>query len=193
MAALPVPEHVFALVTNFSSSFIEGAQQPIDGIVGMASETVSASRSPTLLDALFAAHPTLSRRFAFEYNAAANETTGSTLYLGATPPRLTPRGVHWLPSYLRTAGMWYVDLQDVRVQGVADDDDGAAAAVKTQEGILLGARNVKPRGLGMCGSKSRCVALIDTGSSFLAVPSVVFEGMMGEVLKHREDCRFVGT
>lgn len=167
LGPLVAPGFTFAEATTVSDNF-KSADEPLDGILGLAFQGASSSRHPPLLDVLYASGQISSRTFSF-FLSPSEDTAwihrGSVLILGPPDPEAMATSAPFLvyTPVLRQDDpkMWFVALD-----GLAIGDD-----------------------LNLCSfSDQPCVALPDTGTSFIAVPERRWPSIIAAITRHRPDC-----
>lgn len=164
---------IFAEVTQYSSNAFDDII--MDGIMGLAFSDAATSRAPTVIDSLLAANSISQRIFSFRLTRA--DTDGSVMVVGSPDPQFYDKNLGI--TYLSTVtddnngigpGMWWVDLSHIFMNYSVSGMEDMNACAKY-------------------GSK--CVALMDTGTSSLIVDERLFaENILTSILKHRSDCAY---
>jgi hypothetical protein len=162
VSGLVAAKQVFAEVVEYRTSF-DPETEPVDGILGLGFEEAALSRSPPLLESLFAQGVIPQRVFSFLLST--NASAQSLMVIGPPDEALfdTSRGLHYAPL-VEGDTRWTVHVEEVSV-------------------------DAKP--IRMCSrSQTPCRAWIDTGVSFLSIPYKYFATFVRFITDARPDCRF---
>jgi len=192
---------VFAEATTVTSNF-EQRIEPMDGILGFAFKGSSSSRSNTLLDTLYEQGQISSRVFSFYLGSSTVPgEKDSLLVIGPPDPSLyrdedeeededeaedqveeheegrrqqqqtkkqqrqkgKDKAIYWSDVlYSGQPQMWYVRMEAILIDGVDT---------------------------GLCGFwDTPCVALPDTGTSFIAIPLNRWDALVTKIIEARSDC-----
>eukprot|EP00455_Lapot_gusevi_P051814 TRINITY_DN7813_c0_g1_i1.p1 TRINITY_DN7813_c0_g1~~TRINITY_DN7813_c0_g1_i1.p1 ORF type:complete len:639 (+),score=111.31 TRINITY_DN7813_c0_g1_i1:79-1917(+) len=156
----------FAETTLFTSNF-QNEDEPMDGIMGMAMQAAASDRAPTVVETLHKNGSISTRMFSFVLSRSLFDNGGSYLILGPPDSSRYINGITW-NKVIPNAGMWYIYLD-----AVSSDD------------TLL----------GMCtgGASTPCVALMDTGTSFIGVPGSRWPTILKQIQANRPDCKEQGN
>jgi len=162
LAGLMVKGQRLALATNYSEHF-EDQQDPMDGIFGLAFQSASTGNAPTVIDNLFFQGVIDARIFSFYLSPELNGNS-SQLIVGGVNKQYAPKGITYVETFPGTHGMWLIELDAMAIDG--------------------------KRVPGMCSSLvSACGALVDTGTSFVALPYHRFLTLLAKIQERRPDCR----
>ena len=169
LAGRSVSGQLFGEAVSYSDNF-RSADDPMDGILGLSSGGLSESHATTLIDALYAQHQIDARVFSF-YLTAEQQSTGSRFILGEPDPAYAPHGITYYPlvPQVREAQQWVIPV-DRLVTGWSADGRSSDAH-------------------GLCENRP-CVALMDTGTSFVGLPTLAFLSIKQLILSRRPDCAY---
>jgi len=161
---LVVDDQAFAEVTSVTSNFLN-PNQPMDGILGLGFRAGSSSQLPTLLDNLYAQGQINRRMFSF-YLSSTNSVLASSpseLIIGSPDSSLYQGELFWTPVlYAGSPQMWFIRMDKLSVGG---------------------------NSLNICGFwQNPCVALPDTGTSFISLPASKFDTIIALIVAGRSDC-----
>lgn len=153
-------QFTFAEATQWSDDF-ESRELPLDGLLGLAFSSVSSANALTLLDKLKEDGVISSRKFSFYLtdDPSNSGALGSEFILGEPDLTLAQGNITYM-DVASTSGMWLLSMQGVNV-------GGAATSYCTQD----------------------CAVLVDTGTSFVGMPSSVFVDFARRIQSARSDCR----
>jgi len=160
LAGLKASQVTFAEATQWSDDF-ETPQMPLDGLLGLAFSSVSSANADTVVDVLYKQGAIKERVFSF-YLTPNGNPDGSAFVLGA-PDLNYAAATGGELTYLDLAssqGMWLLSMQ----------------------GVKLGEET-----LDFC-STDDCAVLMDTGTSFIGMPTVDFIALAQHFQKVRSDC-----
>lgn len=157
-----VTQQTFAETTVFSSNF-NNVDEPMDGILGSAMQAAASDQAPTVIESLFKAGKISSRTFSFVLQRNPVLVDGSMMLLGPPDASYYSGSLVW-SRVISTSGMWYIMMDAVAVDG-------------SNSGWCLGG-----------GSGKACVALIDSGTSFIGVPASRWPAILAHVIASRPDC-----
>ena len=162
LAGKTVSGQTFGEAISYSSNF-QNLHDPTDGILGLSFSAISEAESETVIDRLWKEGVIERRVFSF-YLTAQQEERGSAFILGEPDPSYAPRGLHYFPivPQVKEVQQWVIALDAVTMGGDSH---------------------------GLCTERS-CVALLDTGTSFIGLPSVPFLAIKSQILALRPDCQF---
>ena len=162
LAGRTVQAQTFGEAIAYSSNF-QNLHDPTDGILGLSFSAISEAESKTVIDRLFEEGAIERRVFSF-FLTAQQEERGSMFILGEPEPAYAPRGLHYFPivPQVKEVQQWVIALDAVTMGGDSH---------------------------GLCGARS-CVALLDTGTSFIGLPSGPFLAMKAQILGLRSDCLY---
>jgi hypothetical protein len=168
VGGLTANKQLFAEANELSKNF-ENPREPLDGIVGLGFKSGSTTKTPTFLDTLHS-HGLITHRM-FAFSLESDHEKGSELILGSPAASNYQGQLLWLPvlhnvetSHRPVA--WLVDLDGLVLRSHSSD-------------------------LKLCGEEwgqHQCVALPDSGTSFLALPEPLFSQFTATLQKARPDC-----
>jgi hypothetical protein len=161
---LTATDQVFAEAIEFSSDF-DNVEMPIDGILGLAMSKISRARSPSLIDNLFAQGKISSRVFTFALRPDTAQEP-SLFMLGEPEQYLTPYGVTYT-EIASESNLWMLPLKGFAVGNNAMNGPCGDSSIESQSG---------------------CLALIDTGTSFIGLPQSLYIPVAARILANRRDC-----
>jgi len=168
LGSLAAEDQVFAEVTSVSSNFIN-PNQPMEGILGFGFRAGSSSQLPTLLDNLFSQGRISHKMFSFYLASGdgyylSDTRATSELIIGQPDDTLYKGPLFWTPVlYAGEPQMWFIRMDKLTIG-------------KTT--------------LNICGFwQTPCVALPDTGTSFISVPAARWESVISYITAGRSDCR----
>ena len=162
LAGQTVRAQTFGEAVSYSSNF-QNLHDPTDGILGLAFSSISEAQSETVIDRLYKEGRIDRRVFSF-FLTSQGEERGSAFILGEPDPAYAPRGLHYFPivPQVKEVQQWVIALDSVTLDGASH---------------------------GLCSTRS-CVALLDTGTSFIGLPSTAFLSIRTQILALRPDCQF---
>jgi cathepsin D len=185
-----VRSQVFATATTFSGNFLNGGNA-LDGILGLAFRAVSRAAASTLLDNLHSQHPAAFPHKVFSFALTKFfSRDASEFILGRPDPALAPHGIVYAPV-LRTAAAPPPPLAPPSSSSshAAAGDDGGSAGTASMWFVQLDGIRIGGTTLRACSSLSTpCVALPDTGTSFIALPQRLYAELVREITIGRVDC-----
>ena len=148
-----------AEATAFTRDF-EDELMPLDGILGLAYSKVSAAKAATVIDALYNQKEIDRKIFSFILQPQWNAADGSYFTLGEIAD---VNDIVW-HNVMAETGMWITKLHALAING---------------------------RSIQTCENEEApaCVALVDTGTSFIGVPADIYDSLMTDIVAHRPDCR----
>eukprot|EP00475_Leptophrys_vorax_P029730 TRINITY_DN438_c0_g1_i1.p1 TRINITY_DN438_c0_g1~~TRINITY_DN438_c0_g1_i1.p1 ORF type:complete len:463 (+),score=101.84 TRINITY_DN438_c0_g1_i1:1441-2829(+) len=158
LGGLKAKNQVFGEVTSWTTNF-ENVDEPMDGIVGMAFQQAASDGARTLIDNLYVQNAIVSRVFSF-YLDKDIRGDKSTLILGPPDQDYYNGDIVYVNLIKDNQGMWFLPLTDTLVGGISTS---------------------------ICASQG-CVALVDTGSSFIGIPKSQFSRFISSVIAQRSDC-----
>ena len=169
LAGRSVAGQLFGEAVEYSDNF-RNVNDPTDGILGLSFGGISESKAPTLIDALFQQHKIDARMFSF-YLTSDQQKSGSRFILGQPDPAFAPHGITYYPivPQVREVQQWVIPV--VRIETGWSSDGRSADAH------------------GLCESRP-CVALMDTGTSFIGLPVLAFISIKQLILTRRPDCSY---
>ena len=162
LAGKTVRAQTFGEAIAYSSNF-QNLHDPTDGILGLSFSAISEAQSETVIDRLWKEGAIERRVFSF-FLTSQQEERGSAFILGEPDPAYAPRGLHYFPivPQVKEVQQWVLALDAVTMDGQSH---------------------------GLCMARA-CVALLDTGTSFIGVPSVAFLAIKTQILAMRRDCAY---
>ena len=162
LAGRAVRNQTFAEAISYSDNF-RNLHDPTDGILGLSFSAISESHSLTVVDSLHREGAISRRVFSF-FLTPQQEEMGSVFILGEPDPAYAPRGLHYFPivPQVKEVQQWVIGL------------DAVALDAKSHS---------------LCSLRA-CVALLDTGTSFIGIPSAAFLLMKEQILGMRPDCSY---
>jgi len=140
------------------SDDFESEQMPLDGLLGLAFSSVSSANAETLVDVLLRQGKIKERVFSFYLTADA--ASGSQFILGQPDLSLTSGQELTYLDLASSQGMWLLSMQ----------------------GIKFGDQT-----LSYCQGAS-CGVLVDTGTSFIGMPTPDFYDFVSRIQAVRPDC-----
>jgi hypothetical protein len=166
LGELKAENQAFAEVTSVTSNFIN-PNQPMEGILGLGFRAGSSSQLPTLLDNLYDQKQISHKMFSFYLAQPAGyltESQGSELIIGPPDQSLYQGSLFWTPVlYAGEPQMWFVRMDKL---------------------------TIGTKVLNICGFwQTPCVALPDTGTSFISVPAARWDSVISFITAGRSDCR----
>lgn len=162
IAGLKAVKQTFAEVLHFSTNF-DNPDEPLDGILGMAYQGAAASHADPVVDTLYNQGQISHRMFSFLLSRSLFDDDKSFLVVGPPNPAFynTSSGITYSPV-LDDANMWMIRLEEISIGGVP---------------------------MNLCArSNRRCIALVDTGVSFLAIDEKHYGDFVNLITKNRPDC-----
>ncbi len=155
-------QQTFAETTVFSSNF-NNVDEPMDGILGSAMQAAASDHAPTVIESLFKAGKISSRAFSFVLQRNPVLVDGSMMLLGPPDASYYSGSLVW-SRVISTSGMWYIMMDAIAVDGA-------------NSGWCFGG-----------GSGKACVALMDSGTSFIGVPASRWPAILAHIIAKRPDC-----
>jgi hypothetical protein len=169
---LTVQGQWFGAAGKVTKNFVDPLE-PMDGILGLAFEGASTGGMVPLMDNLQKSGAITSRIFSFDLRGGEDDTD-SRITLGEPDLSfLAPEDqvVHYAPIVKPggKASMWFVKMDSV-TSGMGE--------------------NGNDEGFTLCGGAfdRPCIALPDTGTSFIAVPPRHWEAILSHITAGRHDC-----
>eukprot|EP00475_Leptophrys_vorax_P030976 TRINITY_DN4674_c0_g1_i1.p1 TRINITY_DN4674_c0_g1~~TRINITY_DN4674_c0_g1_i1.p1 ORF type:complete len:614 (+),score=104.85 TRINITY_DN4674_c0_g1_i1:225-1844(+) len=154
----PASGQVFAEATSVTSNFLD-RNEPMDGILGLAFKGAAVDEAPTVIDTFKSANLISEAVVMFRLGKNFKDDGSSQIIFGE--PLLYGSEVPFYVTKIRGYSMWYVPLQKVEVGST----------------------------LSVCGLDDiGCTALIDTGTSFIGLPSSHFDDIVSTITANRPDC-----
>ena len=169
LAGRSVATHLFGEAVEYSDNF-RNVNDPTDGILGLSFGAISESRAPTLIDALFQQRQIDARMFSF-YLTSDQQKTGSRFILGQPDPMYAPLGITYysIVPQVREVQQWVIPVDRMET-GWSPERHSADSH-------------------GLCNSRP-CVALMDTGTSFIGLPTLAFLSIKQLIISRRADCSY---
>ena len=165
LAGHRVKAQVFGEAVHYSVNF-QQLHDPTDGILGLSFSAISEAQSETVIDRLWKEGAITRRVFSF-FLTSQGEEKGSQFILGEPDPAFAPNGLHYFPivPQVREVQQWVIALDTMTMGGQSH---------------------------GLCSQRA-CVALLDTGTSFIGLPSLPFLSIKDQILALRPDCSYDAT
>jgi len=191
--------YTFAEAVDYSTDLVD-EKLPLDGIVGMAFSELSRAKQPTLIDALHQQGQLKERIFSF-YLQSSGGRDGSQLLIGPPDMSLAPQGLSW-HAVLEKTHHWMLHLTTL---GLGLDRQHRIRNVRIYFRLSSPLAHCSPVRLcllpdggstgDMCDISAghACVALIDTGTSFIGVPAAFYTTFARHIISRRHDCAPHGT
>ncbi len=153
----------FGETITTSNDFIM-KENPIDGILGLGYNSLSALKVNTVMDSLKNQGIIKKKIFSFHLTKDENQK-GSTLLIGDNDLSLAPNGLTYVPLTQAALeyGTWFINLDTIFI--------GSSTNFNT------------------CSTTQPCTALIDTGTSFIGIPSSIYLSFINLIIKDRKDCQ----
>ena len=169
LAGRSVDGQLFGEAVHYSDNF-RNVHDPTDGILGLSFGGISESKATTLIDALFQQNKIDARMFSF-YLTSDQQQTGSQFILGQPDPAYAPHGITYYPivPQVREVQQWVIPVD------------------RLETGWSLDGRSADAHGL--CETRP-CVALMDTGTSFVGLPMLAFLSIKQLITSRRPDCSY---
>ena len=136
----------------------ENPNEPLDGIVGMSYKSLASDGADPLIDSLQKYGAISKRMFSFFLSSRPGEQA-SKLIIGAPDPKYYRDSLFWNPVIDQGSGRWFIGTSSVSI--------GGTRVIQCQD---------------------QCLALVDTGTSFLGIPGDLFQAFVGKMLSKRSDC-----
>jgi hypothetical protein len=149
----------FGEVVQWTRNF-ENPDEPMDGIVGLAFKEAAFYKTNTLMDNLYRSNVIQSRIFSFVLDKSLYGDR-SLLLIGEPDKDLYEGEIHYTSLVKNNQGMWFIPLEDITVSSLSTS---------------------------YC-EKRACVALVDTGSSFIGIPKSIFNDFAKRITSARSDCQ----
>jgi hypothetical protein len=149
----------FGEVIAWTKNF-ENSEEPMDGIVGLAFKEAAFYKTNTLIENLYRSKIIESRIFSFVLDKSLYGDR-SMLIIGSPDKNLYDGEIHYTNVVKNNQGMWFIPLEDIEVAYSSTN---------------------------YC-QKQGCVALIDTGSSFIGIPKNLFDNFVQRITASRSDCQ----
>eukprot|EP01083_Nonionella_stella_P047859 128106_1 len=140
-----------------------GAKDPgtFDGIMGMGLPALAQDKYTPVIDNLFEQGHVSEKKFSFHLTGQGD---GSKMYIGPPMADMVPNGLVTVDvpktPRLNDFGYWLTNVDNV---GVAGDDD-------------------------ICGSSGCGMGVVDTGTTFFALPDAHWESLVKPLVAGRKDC-----
>lgn len=151
----------FAEVFDFSDNFVYKSE-PMDGIMGLAFQSIANDNEPPVFQTLLS--DDLIENATIQFKLAANsKEKGSEMILGSI--EMTEDEYIFYAPVFEYQGYWKISLDGVMI-----------------ENKLFACGN------GKLNKFTGCPVLLDTGTSFLGIPPVLFHDFVDTVTKRRSDC-----
>eukprot|EP01083_Nonionella_stella_P219198 785434_1 len=154
IGGLTANNQIFAEATSWSDLLIS-CYEPMSGILGFAMKAASEDNTNTLIESLFSQNQIKSKLFSIVLKG--NDGT-SKLIIGEPDNQYYKNDIVWGDVIQPTqTGMWFTQLTGI----ITTDDE------------LLD-KNIEYDWMDTCVDSSPCLALIDSGTSYITMPSKIY-------------------
>ena len=196
---MAVHNQTFGEATALSANFLN-PNQPLDGILGMAFTGGACNDWPTLLDNLYTQEQISRKLFSFHLDRRDGEAEQNTVIFGKADRSAYEGEIVWtdvLHAPHRPPHMWFVHLQQMSLTSPEALHNPSNKQPATDNTNTNTNRSSNPISSGahdgplftFCSSlDSPCLALPDTGTSFLTVPTRLFILIIEGITLNRDDC-----
>ena len=169
-----VDSQVLAGATSWAQDLI-ACGEPMDGIVGFAMKAAAQSGHDTLLENMYQEHVIGRKLFSVHLSSSSSSTSSSNdqsvFVLGDTDPAFYRGDLVWADVVkAKKTGMWYAEMKGVLV-------GHNASSVRGGDG------DSNSEWIDECKQNKECLALVDTGTSYITMPQKKFE----QLIDHFDD------
>jgi len=164
IGGLTAQNQVFAEATSWSDLLIS-CYEPMSGILGFAMKAASEDGSNTIMENLYEQNQIESKLFSV---ALKGSDESSKLIIGEPDDTYYKNDIVWGSVIQPTStGMWFTQLTGI---------------VNTPASVL--SADGEYEWVDSCMDSAPCLALIDTGTSYITVPTAVYESLIDYILSY---------